>query len=113
MNKRTKKQFWLNDKQVELLRDKANRTGLTESDLIRFLIEGYSPKEKPGKEFYDAMYQVRKIGNTLNQIAAKANTLNYIDVKELEKALEDLYKFEVEIEDAFILPEKGIRYGGN
>ena len=108
MEKRIKKQFWVNEKQAELLKQKSKRTGLTEAGLLRLLIEGYSPKEKPDKEFYEAVYQVRKIGNTLNQIAASANAIGTIDVKELEKALEDLHNFEADIEDAYIVPERGL-----
>ena len=52
---------------------------LSEAGLIRLLIRGYEPKEKPDDRFYDVMRELSSIGNNINQLAAKANTLGFID----------------------------------
>lgn len=55
MNKRIKKQFWLSPKDAEELKRKAELAGLTETAVVRLLIRGYEPREKPDGRFYDAM----------------------------------------------------------
>ena len=47
MNKRIKKQFWLSPKDAEELKRKAELAGLTETAVVRLLIRGYEPREKP------------------------------------------------------------------
>ncbi len=55
MNKRIKKQFWLSPKDAEELKRKAKLAGVTETAVIRLLIRGYEPREKPDGRFYEAM----------------------------------------------------------
>ena len=100
------KTFRLNNKEAELLADKARRTCLDESTLVRHLINGYEPKEAPSEIFFDCMGEIRAIGNSLNQIAAKAHTLGYIDTPKLDDALRRLYIFEADIEEKYLLPER-------
>ena len=38
---------------------------MCESDYLRTLINGYLPKEKPPKEFYDIINELRRIGNNI------------------------------------------------
>ena len=52
MNKRIKKQFWLSPKDAEELKRKAELAGLTETAVVRLLIRGYEPREKPDERFY-------------------------------------------------------------
>ena len=52
--------------------------------MIRILLHGYEPKEKPDTRFYEAMRQLSAIGNNINQLAVKANTLGFIDTPMLK-----------------------------
>ena len=52
---------------------------MTESAVIRCLINNYEPREKPDDRFYEALKDLRAIGNNLNQLARKANSLGFID----------------------------------
>lgn len=101
-----KKQFWLNDEENQKLRKKARVTGLSEADLLRFLINDFLPKEKPPQEFYEAIKQLRAIGNNLNQIAKKANSLNLINEKYYMLETDKLNQFIVQIKAKYLLPEK-------
>lgn len=104
MRKRNiKKQVWLNREEASQLKKKAKKVGLNESTLIRNLILGFEPKEKPDARFYEAMKELRSIGNNLNQIAKKANYLNYIDTKMYEEETHKLNKFIMEIKRKFLL----------
>lgn len=101
-----KKQVWLNKNEATLLKKKAKKVGFTESELIRQLITGYEPKEKPDDEFYDVMMQIRTIGNNLNQIARKANSLNYIDNASYKIEVDKLNKFMLDVRKKFLLPNE-------
>lgn len=85
------KRFELNDYEAELLKLKAARCGLKEGAYLRELITGYVPKAAPGKEFYDAMNDINKIGVNINQIAAVANSTGVIDDKWLKELAADLH----------------------
>ena len=88
------------------LQKKAKKTCLTEGALIRLLIKGYEPKEKPDERFYDAMRNLSAIGNNINQLAAKAHTLGFIDVPMLKNEAERWHKFQADVERQFLRPEK-------
>lgn len=104
MNKRIKKQFWLSPEDAKELKRKAEIAGLTETAVIRILIRGYEPREKPDGRFYDAMRNLSAIGNNINQLAAKANTLGFVDVPMLRREAERWHKFQADIEVTFLRP---------
>jgi hypothetical protein len=47
MRKGIKKQFWLSEKDAADLKRKAKKCGITETAVIRQLLHGYAPREKP------------------------------------------------------------------
>ncbi len=79
---------------------------LTEAALVRSLVLGYEPKEKPDDRFYDVMRQLSAIGNSMNQIARKANALGFIDAWEYEHQAKLLQQFQLEDRRYFILPSR-------
>ena len=106
MRKGIKKQFWLTKDQADDLRQKAESTCLTEAGLIRLLLRGYAPKERPDDRFYEAMNQLSSISNNINQLAKKANSLNFIDAPMLYREVEKWQRFRADIERNFIRPDK-------
>lgn len=88
------------------LASKAEACGLTQSMLIRQLIKGYRPKEKPDEEFYKVLRELHSIGNNINQLAAKANSMEFIDATMLEAERQRWQNFILEIEQRFIKPER-------
>lgn len=101
-----KKQIWLNKAEATLLKKKSKKAGLNESELVRNLILGYEPKEKPDKEFYDVMREMSAIGNNLNQIAHKANALNLIDSSYYKNEAVNWNKFMLKVKRNFLLPKE-------
>lgn len=69
----------LNDEELKLLNKNVLKCGLSREAYIRFLINGYTPKEKPSEDYFEVIRQLRKIGNNMNQIAMIANKTNNID----------------------------------
>jgi hypothetical protein len=78
------------DEEYEKLGDLAEFTGLTKSGVVRFMVAGISPREKPSEDYFNYCKEMHKVGNLLNKIA---RNLYYgqVDHKELDEALV-LYK---------------------
>ena len=85
MRKRTiKKQIWINQTEDNLLKAKAQKSGLNESEFLRSCIKGYKIKEQPTKEIIEFTRQITGIANNINQIARVVNTVGYVRDKDLE-----------------------------
>lgn len=106
MQRRIKKQFCLSPQDAKELKCKAKLCGITETAVIRILLHGYEPKEKPDARFYEDMRQLSAIGNNINQLAAKANTLGFVDAPQLKKEAERWHKFQADVERTFLRPDK-------
>ena len=104
MKHRIKKQFWLSPQDARELKRKAKLCGITETAVIRILLHGYEPKEKPDARFYEAMRQLSTIGNNINQLAVKANALGFIDAPMLKAEALRWHKFQADIEAVFLRP---------
>ena len=88
------------------LQKKAKKACLSEAGLIRLLLRGYEPREKPDERFYDVMRELSSIGNNINQLAVKANALGFVDAPQLKKEAERWHKFQVDIERTYLRPDK-------
>ena len=104
MTKRIKRQFWLSPEENAELKRKAKLSGINETSVIRILIRGYEPKEKPDARFYETMRQLSAIGNNINQLAAKANALGFIDAPMLKAEALRWHRFQADIEAVFLRP---------
>mgnify|MGYP000944428116 FL=1 len=100
------KHIWFSRAEAQELQRKAKKACLSEAGLIRLLIKGYEPKEKPDDRFYDVMRELSAIGNNINQLAAKANTLGFIDAPMLKNEAEKWNKFQAEVERHYLCPDK-------
>ncbi|MBE6147874.1 MAG: plasmid mobilization relaxosome protein MobC [Firmicutes bacterium] len=92
--RRFKKQVWYTQEEIVILDEKIKKSGLKQSDYFRKCTLDKEIKEKPDKEFYEALKLFRAVSNNLNQIAVKAHKLGFID--------ELAYKKEVLKLDSFI-----------
>ncbi|SCH05140.1 Bacterial mobilisation protein (MobC) [uncultured Ruminococcus sp.] len=104
MKHRIKKQFWLSPQDARELKRKAKLCGITETAVIRILLRGYEPKEKPDARFYEAMRQLSAIGNNINQLALKANALGFVDTPMLKNEAVRCHKFQADIEAVLLRP---------
>ena len=94
MRKRTiKKQIWINQTENNLLKAKAKKSGLNESEFLRSCIKGYKIKEQPTKEIIEFTRQITGIANNINQIARVVNTIGYIRDDDLEYIKNTIPKF--------------------
>jgi len=98
--------FWMTYDEYYTLRDRAEKVGLSVSELIRELANGFEPKEKPPEEFYEAIKQVRALGNSMNQIARRANALGFVDELEYKKNADKVNQLILEIKREYLLPKE-------
>ena len=96
------KHIWFSRDEAQDLQKKAKKTYLTEETVVRLLVKGYEPKEKPDERFYDAMRELSAIGNNIHQLSAKANALNFIDAPMIAKEAQRWHKFQADIEREFL-----------
>lgn len=98
---------YLNYDEWKMLTLKAEKVGYNKSALVRNLIEGFEPKEKPSEEFYEDLNSIRKVGNVLNQIARRAHYQGYIeDEKFLRKMENELQNLIFNVKRKYLLPNK-------
>ena len=102
------KHFFFDKSEAQSLEWKANKAGLTEAALVRFLVSGYEPREKPDDRFYATMNQLYAISDKMNQITRRANVLHMIDAPYYRQQAEQLQKFELDVYEHFILADKAI-----
>jgi hypothetical protein len=100
-----KLQVWLNDHETYQLKRKSESCKMTCSTFIRFIINGYEPREAPPVDYYKVMAELRVIGNNLNQIAHRANATDVIDAERYAENADALIKITDELMSVF-LPKK-------
>lgn len=106
MKRTVKKQFWFSRSEAQDLQKKAKKTCLSEAALVRLLVRGYEPKERPDDRFYDVMRELSAIGNNIHQLSVKANALHFVDAPQLVKEAERWHKFQADVERQFLRPDE-------
>ena len=99
------KQFWLSEEENRILRENAEKTGLPESVLLRALIQGYLPKEKPDDRFYDICATLYCISGDLRKIKTRAERLGLLDSEKLNEEIKRLDEFQSRLETEYLSPE--------
>lgn len=101
-----KKNFWLNEEEDAALKEKAARCGMDEAVLLRMLILGFEPRERPDEKFYGVVRNLSGIASRLNQLAIKSHTYDYVDTDELQNSLTDVKEIILEMQKYFLLPKE-------
>ena len=97
---------YLSDAEYEDFKSVIARTGISGQTLIRMLIEGCRPKERPPKEYHQMMTELQRVGESLEQVARAAYATGFIDMvsyKESERLYTETLKG---ILKAVVEPEK-------
>ena len=66
------KHIWFDRQEAQDLQKKAKKACLTEAALVRLLLRGYEPREKPDERFYDAM---RELSGMLFRLMTRVEVL--------------------------------------
>jgi hypothetical protein len=105
-NRIIKKQYWLNENEDNLLKEKCSKAGLSESDFIRAYIQGYKVKEKPDENFYYILRDLRGMAINMNQLARQANSYKYVDSDKFFAIANRVFGILTDIQEMYLLPEK-------
>ena len=108
MKRTIKKQFWLTKEEAQDLQKKAKKACRSEAGLVRELVRGYSPREKPGLEFYDAMHEVAQMADRLQGILIKTRGITPEENKLLSDEIMRWRRFQADIERRFLTPDDGV-----
>ena len=106
MKRSIKKQIWLNRDEAEMLKKKAKKACLSEAGLVRFLLKGYEPKEKPDEEFYYEMGRVAELTDAIESLSRMADRDNEIQMNLLREEIERWHRFQAAIETRFLTPDE-------
>ena len=88
------------------LTKKARKARLTNAAFIRCAVRGTTVKEAPPADVPVLIREVRRVGDSLNQIMKRANAIGLLDVPQLRKALEDNRTVEKLIVDTYTTPSE-------
>ena len=83
---------------------KAEKAGISVSALIRRSVAGCEVKEAPPADLHKLIWEIRRVGNNIDQILTIANAKGLLDVPHLRKAISDLREVEKLIAAAYGQP---------
>ena len=94
--------LYLNDKEFEAFKEKAKRSSRSREAFIRRAIQEVQIKELPPADLYKLIWEIRRVGNNIDQILMIANTKGILNIPNLRKAIDDLREAEKLIVSQYI-----------
>lgn len=94
---------YLTEDEFNYLTEVCCKTKISKTNLFRFLLLGYTPPEGPPANYGELIYQLRSLGNNINQILRIARTNGILNPVELEKHLSELRTIEEKMHSVFYL----------
>lgn len=105
-NRTIKKQFWLNETEEKLLKEKSKKAGLSEAEFIRSFINDYKLKEKPDENFYYVLKDLRGMAINVNQLARQANRYQYVDSNKFFAIADKISDFIIAIQETYLTHDR-------
>ncbi len=106
MSNRIKKQFWFTPEEEAEFRRKVALTGLPQSSVIRMLIKGYEPRERPDDRFFQAINSLNEMIHTAQKLLERSYQLGVVDKDTVDREIKRWAYFISNIESEFLRPEK-------
>lgn len=106
MKRTIEKHFLFNESEAKELKRKAKIARLSEAALVRFLLDGYEPREYPDERFFKLMNKINQIGNDLGKLIARADKLESTDIQMLRNEVKRWHDFQADVEKEFLRSEK-------
>ena len=94
--------FYLNDKEFEAFEEKAKRSSRSREAFIRRAIQEVQIKELPPADLHKLIWEIRRVGNNIDQILMIANSKGILNIPDLRKAIDDLREAEKLIVSQYI-----------
>ena len=110
MTKTIQKHFWIDEEEAIMLRKKSEAVGLSEGSLLRMLIRGFRPREKPDGRFYEYQKKLEELSRNMQTAAFKSEGP---DREQLEQEIQKLHQFQDEVEKNFCGRKRKRKNGGD
>ena len=94
--------FYLNDREFEAFEEKAKCSSRSREAFIRKAIEDVQIKELPPADLHKLIWEIRRVGNNIDQILMIANAKGILNIPDLRKAIDDLREAEKLIVSQYI-----------
>ena len=94
--------FYLDDKEFEAFEKKAKRSSRSREAFIRKAIQEVPIKELPPADLSKLIFEIRRVGNNIDQILMIANAKGILNIPDLRKAIDDLREVEKLIVSQYI-----------
>ena len=94
--------FYLNDREFEDFEQKAKRSSRSREAFIRRAIQEVQIKELPPADLHKLIWEIRRVGNNIDQILMIANAKGILNIPDLRKAIDDLREVEKLIVSQYI-----------
>ena len=102
---------YLNDAEYEKLCKDAEMFKRDKSKYLRLLIDWIEPVAPPSVEVKEFTRELRRLGVSMNQIAARANSLGFVDDLEYRRNADEVMKILGAIQQEYA--KKGVKLIGN
>lgn len=112
MSNRIKKQFWFTPEEEAEFRRKVALTGLPQSSIIRMLIKGYEPRERPDDRFFQAINSLNEMIHTAQKLLERSYQLGVVDKDTVEREIKRWVYFISNIESDFY-DQRKVRSSGS
>ena len=93
--------LWLTEKELNLIKYKAKKAGMSEQHFVRNLICGCRVYEAPPVDFARLIREINRVGSNIDQLLRIANAKKLLDVPRLRKELDELDAIEDAMWKAF------------
>ena len=103
--------FYLNDEEYQKLCENAATFGRDKSKYLRLVIQWIVPIEPPSVEVKEFTRELRRLGVSMNQIAAKAHSLGFVDELEYKRTADEVMRVLGAIQQEYA--KKGVKVFGN
>ena len=101
----------LDDAEYQKLKEWSSASHRTMSGYLRELLADCQPVAFPPLEYSEVLFELRRIGVNMNQIATKAHTLGFIDVPDYEQNAKRVWSAVAEFSKQ--LRNGGVKFGSN
>ena len=87
--------------ELAALNEQVKKAGISREQFCRNAIHGVAIRENPPADLHKLIWEIRRVGNNIDQILTIANARGLLDVPQLRKAMADLRDVEKLIADAY------------
>ena len=88
--------------ELTTLNEQVKKAGISREQFCRNAIQGVVIRENPPVDLYKLIWEIRRVGNNIDQILMIANTKGILNIPDLRKAIDDLREAEKLIVSQYI-----------